>query len=95
MKFTLLATALVVVYVFFPIYDLYVIKDPFSDEYSLERRGIYLEKNCLQQAQSLDKVSFGTLRYRCRKTSKWAGMRDNYTKYNLPAKDTQDPVRDD
>lgn len=95
MKFTLLATALVIVYVFFPIYDLYVIRDPFSDDYTLEKQGIYLEKNCLQQAQSLDKASPGTLRYRCRKTSRWAGMRDNYTKYNLPKRDAQGDAQDD
>ena len=95
MKFTLFATALVIVYIFFPIYDLYVIKDPFSDDYTLETSGIYLEKNCLQQAQSLDKAIPGTLRYRCRKTSKWAGMRDNYTQYNPAIRDAQSPIRKD
>lgn len=95
MKFTLLATALVIVYIFFPIYDLYAIKDPFSDEYTLEKKGIYLEKNCHQQAQILDKASADTLRYRCRKTSRWAGMRDSYTKYNLPEKDLPGEVQYD
>ncbi len=95
MKFTLIATALVIVYLFFPIYDLYIIKDPFSDDYTLEKQGIYLENNCLEHAQVLDKASPGTLRYRCRKTSKWAGMRDNYTRYNPEIRDAQDHVQDE
>ncbi len=89
MRFTLLATALVVVYMFFPIYDLYVIKDPFSDDYILEEQGIYLENRCLQRAESLAKPNADPLRYQCRKTSRWAPMRDGYTQYNPAIRDAR------
>ena len=90
MKFILIALILTLVYVFFPTYDLYIVKEPTGENFTLIETGIYLKKDCVERAR-LSK----THSYQCRKTSKWAGMYSGYTKYDPSIREAQKRLQDE
>lgn len=97
MKFILITAILVGGYVFFPTYNLYVIKDAASDsdKYVLEEKGFYARKDCEERAKSYIQSSYGRSGHRCRKTSRWSSMYSNYTKYDPSIRAAQKSLQGD
>ena len=97
MKFILIAVIVVAVYVFFPTYSLYVIKDSSSDtdSYALQEKGFYSRKDCEERAKSYAHSSYGRSSHRCRKTSHWSAMYSNYTKYDPAIRAAQERLQDE
>lgn len=89
-KFLLLAFVLLIVYLFYPTYDLYIRENPFAEKYTLEKQGFYSKSACAEYARSLAGSALDIPAYRCRKTSKWGQMYYNYTKYDPSIREAQE-----
>ena len=87
MKYILIALAAIIIYSFVPSYELYVVKDPLGDSYSLEDSGIYSRKTCMARAEGFHPTGH------CRKTSYWSTVFSNYTDYSPAVKQAKERLR--
>ena len=85
MKSIALLVVLVLVYIFYPTYNLHLKVDVFSDEYELRETNFLSIGKCRQAAAIAAK---GKL-YHCNKTSVWKKMFGGYTQYNPEIRETQ------
>lgn len=89
MKFLLLAFVLLIVYLFYPTYDLYVKENPFAEHYVLEKQGFYSQSRCREHVRGLATSALDVPEHRCRKTSKWGRMYSSYTRYDPSIREAQ------
>lgn len=88
-KFLLLAFVLLIVYLFYPIYDLYVKENPFAEHYVLEQQGFYSKSRCTKHARGLATSAIDVPEHRCRRTSQWGRMYSSYTRYDPSIREAQ------
>jgi hypothetical protein len=85
MKIMALFAVLVLVYLFYPTYDLHLKADAFSDQYELHEADFLSLDKCKAAATAAAKNK----PYHCYKTSMWKNMFGGYTQYNPQIRDSQ------
>jgi len=79
MKALLVILILVLVYVFYPRYDLIVRHSPFDEHPTLEGRGYLSEGACREAAEAIN-----ARYYHCSAKNLWGEMFGTYTRYTHP-----------
>ncbi|MDP1521358.1 hypothetical protein Q8A57_10285 [Porticoccus litoralis] len=79
MKAVLVIIVLVVVYMFYPQYDLIVKQSPFDEEPTLEGTGYLTEGSCREAAQAINARYF-----HCSSKNLWGELFGTYTSYREP-----------
>lgn len=85
MKFIVLLVILVLVYIFYPTYDLYLKAEVFSDEYELRESNFLSANKCRETAAIIAQHK----PYRCVKTSVWKNLFGGYTQYDPEIRENQ------
>lgn len=88
-KYLLLAVVVLLVYLFYPTYDLYIKENPFAEQYVLVKKGFYSKSRCSDHVEGLAESALDIPEHRCRKTSKWGQMYGSYTRYDPAIREAQ------